>query len=172
MAVYWSESIASFFRHRFHRTLDDENAKHCVLRHNFWRRQIWQHLAGAVPPERQRSCHCARGPGGCRSAVSHGSLDGLDLLAHFLSMTIPTSINKSSLATGGLEVFIRTDMQGTIGILVLFASQAEMDFSRCFTTYARAGATLSRDQLQGYFAQVEGVVDEDLCKWFRLLYTN
>ncbi|KAK2071470.1 hypothetical protein P8C59_005892 [Phyllachora maydis] len=30
MAVYWSESIASFFRHRFHRTLDDENAKHCL----------------------------------------------------------------------------------------------------------------------------------------------
>lgn len=65
------------------------------------------------------------------------------LLAHFNVGDIPTSIHKASLVPGGREVLLYTGLQGTIGILVPFASKSDVEFfqtleMQCATNAARS----------------------------------
>ncbi|KAJ9150815.1 Pre-mRNA-splicing factor rse1 [Pleurostoma richardsiae] len=103
----------------------------------------------------------------------HGTPNRLDLMTHFYTQDIPTSICKTNLVVGGQEVLLWSGLQGTIGVLIPFVSREDVDFFQTLEQHMRSEdpPLAGRDHLmyRGYYVPVKGVIDGDLCERFTLL---
>jgi splicing factor 3B subunit 3 len=103
----------------------------------------------------------------------HGTPNRLDLMAHFYTQDLPTSIVKTNLVVGGQDVLVWSGIQGTIGVLIPFVSREDVDFFQNLESHMRAEdpPLAGRDHLiyRGYYVPVKGVIDGDLCERFTLL---
>ncbi|KAF5561839.1 pre-mRNA-splicing factor rse-1 [Fusarium phyllophilum] len=90
----------------------------------------------------------------------HGAPTRFDSVAHFFTQDIPTSITK-------------TNLIGTIGVLIPFVTHEDADFFLALEVHMRAedASPVGRDHLmyRGYYVPAKGVIDGDLCERFRLL---
>ncbi|KAK4247731.1 CPSF A subunit region-domain-containing protein [Corynascus novoguineensis] len=103
----------------------------------------------------------------------HGAQNRLDLMAHFYTQDLPTSIVKTNLVVGGQDVLVWSGIQGTVGVLIPFVSREDVDFFQSLESHMRAEdpPLAGRDHLiyRGYYVPVKGVIDGDLCERFSLL---
>ena len=97
----------------------------------------------------------------------------LELRAHYYAQDIPTSLQRTPLVAGGQEVLFWSGLQGTLGILVPFASREDVEFFSQLEGLLRQEEPplAGRDHLmyRGYYVPVKGVVDGDLCERFMKL---
>lgn len=102
-----------------------------------------------------------------------GAPSRIELLAHFFTQDIPTSIQKAQLVAGGREAIVWTGLQGTIGLMVPFVSREDVDFFQTLEAHMRHEdqPLAGRDHLmyRGYYVPVKGTIDGDLCERFGLL---
>lgn len=86
---------------------------------------------------------------------------------------IVTSIQKTTLVTGGLEVLVYSTISGGLGILVPFSSKEDVDFFTHLEMHMRQEAPplCGRDHLayRSYYFPVKDCVDGDLCEQFTTL---
>ncbi|KAL2259969.1 hypothetical protein VTK26DRAFT_6181 [Humicola hyalothermophila] len=103
----------------------------------------------------------------------HGAPNRLNLMAHFYTQDLPTSIVKTNLVVGGQDVLVWSGIQGTVGVLIPFVSREDVDFFQNLESHMRAEdpPLAGRDHLmyRGYYVPVKGVIDGDLCERFSLL---
>ncbi|KAK5990060.1 Pre-mRNA-splicing factor RSE1 [Cladobotryum mycophilum] len=103
----------------------------------------------------------------------HGTSHRLDLMCHFYTQDIPTSISKTSLVVGGQDVLLWSGLMGTIGVFIPFVTREDTDFFQSLEQHLRAEdpPLAGRDHLmyRGYYAPVKGVIDGDLCERYTLL---
>ncbi|KAF5593786.1 pre-mRNA-splicing factor rse1 [Fusarium subglutinans] len=96
-----------------------------------------------------------------------------DMVAYFFTQDIPTSITKTNLVVGGLDVIVWSGLHGTIGVLIPFVTREDADFFHKLEVHMRAAdpSLVGRDHLmyRGYYVPAKGVIDGDLCERFRLL---
>lgn len=102
-----------------------------------------------------------------------GTPNRLDLMTHFFTQDIPTSISKTSLVVGGQDVLLWSGLQGTIGVLIPFVMREDANFFQTLEMHMRSEdpSLAGRDHLmfRGYYAPVKGVIDGDLCERYVLL---
>ncbi|KAI5818999.1 CPSF A subunit region-domain-containing protein [Pyronema omphalodes] len=102
-----------------------------------------------------------------------GTPNRLELMAHFFTQDIPTSVQRAQLVAGGREAIVWSGFQGTIGLMVPFVSREDVDFFQTLEQQMRNEdpPLAGRDHLiyRGYYVPVKGVVDGDLCERFSLL---
>lgn len=103
----------------------------------------------------------------------NGTPNRLDLMVHFYSQDIPTSLQKCQLVAGGRDILVWTGFQGTVGMLVPFISREDVDFFQSLEMQlaAQHPPLAGRDHLiyRSYYAPVKGVIDGDLCEMYFLL---
>jgi splicing factor 3B subunit 3 len=103
----------------------------------------------------------------------HGTPHRLDLMCHFFTQDIPTSITKTSLVVGGQDVIFWSGLMGTIGVFIPFVSREDTDFFQSLEQHLRAEdpPLAGRDHLmyRSYYVPVKGVIDGDLCERYTLL---
>lgn len=106
----------------------------------------------------------------------HGTAHRSDLMCHFYTQDIPTSIAKASLVVGGQDVLLWSGLMGTIGVMIPFVSREDADFFQSLEQHLRTEdpPLAGRDHLiyRGYYAPVKGVIDGDLCERYTLLPTD
>lgn len=106
----------------------------------------------------------------------HAQPHRVELMAHFYTQDLPTSICKTSLVVGGQEILLWGGIQGTIGVLIPFVSREDVDFFQTLEQHMRQEdpPLAGRDHLmyRSYYAPVKGVIDGDLCERFALLPTD
>ncbi|KAK8190224.1 CPSF A subunit region-domain-containing protein [Phyllosticta capitalensis] len=99
-----------------------------------------------------------------------GTPNRLELLAHFYTQDIPTSIQKTSLVAGGRDLLLWSGFQGTLAIMVPFVSREDVDFFQSLEQQLRSedAPIAGRDHLafRSYYVPVKGVIDGDLCERF------
>lgn len=102
-----------------------------------------------------------------------GTANRLDLMIHFYTQDIPTSLQKTPLVAGGRDVLVWTGLQGTVGMFVPFASREDVDFFQSLEMQlaAQNPPLAGRDHLiyRSYYVPVKGVIDGDLCETYFLL---
>ncbi|KAJ5733568.1 Pre-mRNA-splicing factor rse1 [Penicillium malachiteum] len=105
-----------------------------------------------------------------------GTPNRLELMVHYYTQDIPTSLHKTQLVAGGRDIVVWTGFQGTIGMFVPFASREDVDFFQSLETQlaAQHPPLAGRDHLiyRGYYAPSKGVIDGDLCEMYFLLPNN
>ncbi|KAK3322379.1 Pre-mRNA-splicing factor rse-1 [Apodospora peruviana] len=103
----------------------------------------------------------------------HGTPNRLNLMAHYYTQDLPTSICKTSLVVGGQEVLVWSGIQGTVGVIIPFVNREDVDFFQALENHMRSEdpPLAGRDHLiyRGYYVPVKGVIDGDLCERFSLL---
>ncbi|KAK0623436.1 Pre-mRNA-splicing factor rse-1 [Immersiella caudata] len=103
----------------------------------------------------------------------HGAPNRLNLMAHFYTQDLPTSICKTNLVVGGQDVLLWSGIQGTIGVLIPFVGREDVDFFQNLENHMRSEdpPLAGRDHLiyRGYYVPVKGTIDGDLCERFSLL---
>ncbi|KAG9257326.1 CPSF A subunit region-domain-containing protein [Emericellopsis atlantica] len=103
----------------------------------------------------------------------HGTSHRLNLMCHFYTQDIPTSITKTSLVVGGQDILLWSGIMGTIGVFIPFVSREDTDFFQSLEQHLRTEdpPLAGRDHLmyRGYYAPVKGVIDGDLCERYTLL---
>lgn len=103
----------------------------------------------------------------------HGTPARLNLMCHFFTQDIPTSIAKTSLVVGGQDILMWSGIMGTIGVFIPFVSREDTDFFQSLEQHLRTEdpPLAGRDHLmyRGYYAPVKGVIDGDLCERYTLL---
>ncbi|XP_044724283.1 mono-functional DNA-alkylating methyl methanesulfonate n-term domain-containing protein [Hirsutella rhossiliensis] len=103
----------------------------------------------------------------------HGTSRRLDLMCHFYTQDIPTSVTKTSLIVGGQDVLLWSGLMGTIGVLIPLVSREDADFFQSLEQHLRSddAPLVGRDHLmyRSYYAPVKGVIDGDLCERYNLL---
>ncbi|TGZ84698.1 hypothetical protein EX30DRAFT_337186 [Ascodesmis nigricans] len=106
-------------------------------------------------------------------AYLQGTPNRLELMCHFYTQDIPTSIQKAQLVAGGRETIVWSGLQGTVGLMVPFVSREDVDFFRDLEGHMRNEdpPLAGRDHLayRSYYVPVKGIVDGDLCERFSLL---
>lgn len=102
-----------------------------------------------------------------------GTGNRLELMVHFYTQDIPTSIQKTSLVAGGRDVLLWSGLQGTLGIMVPFVSREDVDFFQSLEGHMRTEdpPLAGRDHLiyRSYYVPVKGVIDGDLCERYVML---
>jgi splicing factor 3B subunit 3 len=104
-----------------------------------------------------------------------GAPNRLNLMTHFFTGDIPTSVQKTNLVAGGRDVVFWTGFQGTLGMLVPFVGREDVDFFQSLETQLAANTgnppLLGRDHLiyRSYYAPSKGTIDGDLCETYFLL---
>ncbi|KAK2739201.1 pre-mRNA-splicing factor rse1 [Myotisia sp. PD_48] len=102
-----------------------------------------------------------------------GAPNRLNLVAHFYSQDIPTSIQKTQLVAGGRDVLVWTGLQGTVGMFVPFLGRDEVDFFQSLEMQltSQNPPLAGRDHLiyRSYYAPCKGIIDGDLCETYLLL---
>ncbi|KAJ5976324.1 Pre-mRNA-splicing factor rse1 [Penicillium waksmanii] len=102
-----------------------------------------------------------------------GTPNRLELMVHYYTQDIPTSLHKAQLVAGGRDIVVWTGLQGTVGMFVPFASREDVDFFQSLEMQlaAQHPPLAGRDHLiyRGYYAPVKGVIDGDLCEMYFLL---
>ncbi|GAA5996109.1 U2 snRNP complex subunit RSE1 [Rhodotorula paludigena] len=95
------------------------------------------------------------------------------LLTHYYIGDIVTSMHKVSLVAGGRDLLLYTGLMGTVGVLIPFVSNEDVDFFSTLEMHLRSEAPslCGRDHLayRSAYAPVKAVVDGDLCEVFRTL---
>lgn len=103
----------------------------------------------------------------------HGTSRRLDLMCHFYTQDIPTSVAKTSLIVGGQDVLLWSGLMGTIGVFIPLVSREDADFFQSLEQHLRSedSPLAGRDHLmyRGYYTPVKGVIDGDLCERYNLL---
>ncbi|KEY70225.1 hypothetical protein S7711_04334 [Stachybotrys chartarum IBT 7711] len=103
----------------------------------------------------------------------HGTPHRLELMCHFYTQDIPTSVTRTSLVVGGQEVLLWSGIMGTIGVFIPLISREDADFFQSLEQHLRSedAPLAGRDHLmyRGYYAPVKGVIDGDLCERYTLL---
>ncbi|KAF4511313.1 hypothetical protein G6O67_003121 [Ophiocordyceps sinensis] len=103
----------------------------------------------------------------------HGTSRRLDLMCHYYTQDIPTSVAKTSLIVGGQDVLLWSGLMGTIGVLIPLVSREDADFFQSLEQHLRSddAPLVGRDHLmyRSYYAPVKGVIDGDLCERYNLL---
>ena len=106
----------------------------------------------------------------------HGTANRLELMLHFYTQDIPTSVQKVQLVAGGRDVLVWTGFQGTVGMFVPFISREDVDFFQSLEMQlaAQYPPLAGRDHLiyRSYYAPVKGVIDGDLCELYFLLHND
>lgn len=101
--------------------------------------------------------------------VPHKLMD----IANFHVGDIVTSIQKTTLVTGGLEVLVYSTISGGLGLLVPFSSKEDVDFFTHLEMHMRQEAPplCGRDHLayRSAYYPVKDCVDGDLCEQFSTL---
>lgn len=69
-----------------------------------------------------------------------GAPNRTQLLAHYHIGDIPTSIQKVSLVAGGRDVLLYTGLMGTVGVLIPFVSNEDVDFFSTLEMHLRSEA--------------------------------
>ncbi|WBW74987.1 U2 snRNP-associated protein, WD repeat protein Sap130 [Schizosaccharomyces osmophilus] len=94
----------------------------------------------------------------------------LELLSHFYTNDIPTSMKKVQLVEGAREVLLWTGLLGTVGVFTPFINQEDVRFFQQIEFFLRKEVPLlsGRDHLayRSYYAPVKGVIDGDLCEMY------
>ncbi|KAJ5918015.1 Pre-mRNA-splicing factor rse1 [Penicillium verhagenii] len=90
-----------------------------------------------------------------------GTPNRLELMVHYYTQDIPTSLHKAQLVAGGRDIVLWTGFQGTIGMFVPFASREDVDFFQSLEM-----------QLAAQLLHSPGVIDGDLCEMYFLLPNN
>jgi splicing factor 3B subunit 3 len=102
-----------------------------------------------------------------------GTPNRLDLMVHFYTQDIPTSVQKTQLVAGGRDILVWTGFQGTMGMFVPFVSREDVDFFQSLEMQlaAQNPPLAGRDHLiyRSYYVPVKGVIDGDLCETYFLL---
>ncbi|KAI9848811.1 MAG: pre-mRNA-splicing factor rse1 [Thelocarpon superellum] len=102
-----------------------------------------------------------------------GAPNRLALMCHFFTHDVPTSVQKTSLVTGGRDVLLWSGLQGTLGVLCPFVSREDVDFFQTLEQHLRTedAPLAGRDHLiyRSYYVPVKGVIDGDLCERYALL---
>lgn len=102
-----------------------------------------------------------------------GTPNRLELMCHFFTQDIPTSVQKAQLVAGGRETIVWSGLQGSIGLMVPFVSKEDVDFFRDLESHMRTedAPLAGRDHLayRSYYVPVKGIIDGDLCERFSLL---
>lgn len=102
-----------------------------------------------------------------------GTPNRLELMVHYYTQDIPTSLHKAQLVAGGRDIVVWTGLQGTVGMLVPFASREDVDFFQSLEMQLASEhpPLAGRDHLiyRGYYAPSKGVIDGDLCEMYFLL---
>ncbi|KAI9743066.1 MAG: pre-mRNA-splicing factor rse1 [Claussenomyces sp. TS43310] len=103
----------------------------------------------------------------------NGAPNRLNLIAHFFTQDIPTSICKTSLIVGGQDVLLWSGLQGTIGVLIPFVAREDADFFQTLEMHMRGEdpplAGRDHHSYRSYYVPVKGVIDGDLCERYLLL---
>ncbi|KAG2186047.1 hypothetical protein INT43_002485 [Umbelopsis isabellina] len=116
-------------------------------------------------------------PAGGRLLYEKGYLGGAphraDNVAHYFVGDILTSLERTTLVSGGRDVLLYTTFLGSIGIFVPFVSKEDVDFFQALEMHIRSVAPplAGRDHLayRGYYAPVHNVIDGDLCEQYNSL---
>jgi splicing factor 3B subunit 3 len=116
-------------------------------------------------------------PTGSRLLYEKGYLQGAphknNNISHFQVGDIITSLQKSSLVSGGREILVYTTILGSIGAFIPFASQEDVDFFQTLEMHMRqeAAPLCGRDHLafRSYYVPVKAAVDGDLCEMYNTL---
>lgn len=94
----------------------------------------------------------------------------LDLMAHFFTNDIPTSLQKVQLVEGAREVLLWTGLLGTVGVFTPFINQEDVRFFQQleFLLRKECPPLAGRDHLayRSYYAPVKCVIDGDLCEMY------
>ncbi|KAF2085479.1 hypothetical protein K490DRAFT_46485 [Saccharata proteae CBS 121410] len=102
-----------------------------------------------------------------------GAPHRLELMAHFFTNDIPTSVHKTSLTAGGKDLVLWSGLSGSLGILVPFESREDVDFFQSLEQQMRTEdpPIAGRDHLmyRGYYVPVKGCIDGDLCERYLVL---
>jgi splicing factor 3B subunit 3 len=102
-----------------------------------------------------------------------GTGNRLELMLHFYTQDIPTSVQKTSLVAGGRDVLLWSGLQGTLGIMVPFVGREDVDFFQSLEGHMRTEdpPLAGRDHLiyRGYYVPAKGVIDGDLCERYVML---
>lgn len=102
-----------------------------------------------------------------------GAPSRLNLMSHYYTQDIPTSIQKTQLVAGGRDVIVWTGYQGTLGMFVPFASREDVDFFQSLEMQLASNnpPLAGRDHLiyRSYYVPVKGAIDGDLCETYLLL---
>lgn len=103
----------------------------------------------------------------------HGTANRLDLIVHYYTQDIPTSLHKTPLVSGGRDILVWTGFQGTVGMFVPFISREDVDFFQSLEMQLAATnpPLAGRDHLiyRSYYAPAKGIIDGDLCEMYSLL---
>ena len=102
-----------------------------------------------------------------------GTPHRLELMVHYYTQDVPTSIHKAQLVAGGRDIVVWTGFQGTIGMFVPFVGREDVDFFQSLEMQlaVQQPPLAGRDHLiyRGYYAPSKGVIDGDLCEMYFLL---
>ena len=94
-----------------------------------------------------------------------GAPNRVSLTCHFYPQDVPTSIQKTQLVAGGRDVLFWTGLQGTLGVLIPFASREDVDFFQTLEQHLRSedAPLVGRDHLiyRSQYVPVKGVIDGD-----------
>ncbi|BGP30004.1 pre-mRNA-splicing factor rse1 [Rhodotorula toruloides] len=95
------------------------------------------------------------------------------LLAHYHIGDIITSLHKVALVAGGRDLLVYTGLMGTVGVLVPFVSNEDVDFFTTLEMHLRSEAPslCGREHLayRSAYTPVKATVDGDLCEVYRSL---
>jgi splicing factor 3B subunit 3 len=106
-------------------------------------------------------------------AYLQGTSNRLDLVAHFFTQDIPTSIQKVALVAGGKDVLLWAGLQGTIGVLIPFEQREDANFFQSLEEHMRKvdAPIAGRDHLiyRSYYIPVKAIIDGDLIERYMYL---
>lgn len=102
-----------------------------------------------------------------------GTGNRLELMVHFYTQDIPTSVQRTNLVAGGRDILLWSGLQGTLGIMVPFVGREDVDFFQNLESEMRKedAPLAGRDHLiyRGYYVPVKGVIDGDLCERYVMM---
>lgn len=103
----------------------------------------------------------------------NGAPNRFNLIAHFYTQDMPTSVQKTQLVAGGRGILVWTGFQGTLGMFVPFVSREDVDFFQSLEMQlaSQNPPLAGRDHLiyRSYYVPVKGAIDGDLCETYFLL---
>ncbi|KAI9278854.1 CPSF A subunit region-domain-containing protein [Phascolomyces articulosus] len=105
--------------------------------------------------------------------VLHGAPNKIENLCQYFMGDIITSVQRTTLISGGREVLLVSTLLGATVIFVPFVSREDVDFFQMLEMHMRSEAPplAGRDHLayRSYYAPVKSVIDGDLCEQYNSL---
>ena len=116
-------------------------------------------------------------PTGGRHVLAEGKLNGapnkLEAVCQFFVGSAITSLQRTVIQPGGIEVLLYSTITGALGVFVPFTTREDVDFFQHLEMFMRqeSPSVCGRDHLsyRSSFVPVKETVDGDLCEEFGLL---